>query len=256
MYCLLLAGVADQRQAEPGGGRVEAVAASGSRVDTHCRRQPLDRARAAARRRFERVHRIFAVGVDRAHPFEVVRVAAGDVTRVGVGHVEGGVLGQVTAGLVVSALEREQHELEAGRQRFDQIVQAVDIAGVDAARVFVRAAGVQVEQALHVFGRVQRAQHARRHFDAAAGVAGAGEVHMNVAQQRRVETVEHLRHQLVASQFGRQRGQAGIHQLAARHRAQRPAASHGAAEQQSRFQQVSTAKVHGQEASAICFSVT
>jgi hypothetical protein len=91
-------------------------------------------------------------------------------------------------------------------------VHALDVRPVDAAGRIVRASRIQQEEPPRVLGRVEQAVHARVDHDAAARIAGAGQVRMRVPQLRGVDPVPGRLDQLVLGEAARQARKAGIPQ--------------------------------------------
>ena len=107
-------------------------------------------------------------------------------------------------------IKGQQHQLAAGAQAIDQIAHALDVAGIDASRRVVGAAGVQVEQALGKFDRMQHALHARVDPGAVPRVADSGEVGVAIPDLRGVDAIPGGGHQFMPGQRARQRGQTGV----------------------------------------------
>jgi hypothetical protein len=89
-------------------------------------------------------------------------------------------------------------------------VHALDVGEVDAVPGFVRAAGVEEEQAPGVLAGVEQAVGLRVDGDAAAGIARADEMGMAVPDVARLEALPGADDELVLGEPPRQPGEAGI----------------------------------------------
>src|SRR5687768_10853637 len=141
--------------------------------------------------------------MDRGGPFEILGVPARDVARIVVRDMEDGVLEIRLAALVISALEREEHELHAAAHAIDEVADPVDVGAVDAAGRIVHAARIQEEKAPRVLPGIEHALRARVHEDAAARVAGADEMRMAVPDLRDIDAVPGALDELVIGEMTR-----------------------------------------------------
>ena len=77
---------------------------------------------------------------------------------------------------VVEAVEREEQQPCTGPQAVDEVLHALDVAVIDSSGRIMDAAGIEIEQALRILQRVEKALHLRIHLDAATRVAGADQM--------------------------------------------------------------------------------
>ena len=95
-----------------------------------------------------------------------------------------------------------------------EVVQALNVALIHLSRGIVGATGVEVKEALEVFGRMQRAQHARVNGDATVTVTYARQVGMAIPDLGWIKPVPGCVEQIVIRDCGGQGGPAGIPQIA------------------------------------------
>ena len=92
----------------------------------------------------------------------------------------------------------------------EQVVHALDVRAVHAARGIVCTARVEEKQAARVLPGIQQAVGLRVDEDAAARVAGADQVRVRIPDIARLEAVPRRAHQLMLGEPPRQAGVAGI----------------------------------------------